>query len=299
MTDLRRPSGAPAAAGAPLILSILLAACGSGAGPSPTHGGPAGTPAPTATTTPAPGAIQHPTGAHDVVLRVETSGGFAPIEFLATSAPSFTLYGDGTVVFRNPSANPPDPIGNVNRSIPFQTVRLGEDAIQSLLTQAIGPGGLGIATGPYMGTGADIPSTDFTISADGRTKTVSVIGLSPGMHPQDAAIVGALSHLADLLDGFGNAIAGEQPYVPASYRGILAPIDQAPGPVVDWPWTTFGPIGFTKGPNDVVAKRTLSSADVAALKIPGAEGGFSGLTLQFSGKLYSLSLRPLLPDEAS
>ena len=308
MTVTRCSFGVPADSARPLALafavSILLAACGSGAGPAPTPGGtatPSGPPAATLspTATPISGAIQHPTGARDVVLRMETSGGFVPIEFLATSSPSFTLYGDGTVVFRNQSANPPDPIGSVNRSIPFQTVRLGEDAIQSLLTQAIGPGGLGIATGPYMGLGADIPSTDFTISADGRTKTVSVIGLSPDMHPQDAAIVGALAHLAELLDGFGNAVPGEEPYAPASYRGILSPMDRATGPVVNWPWTTFGPADFAKGPNDIMARRTLSSADVAALQIPGAAGGFSGLVLQSSGKAYSFSVRPLLPDEAS
>jgi hypothetical protein len=297
MIKLPRSFRAPAIA---LVAAVVASACGSngtptsGPGASPTA--PA-TPAPSGT--PVPDGIRHPTGARDVVLRMETSGGFAPIEFMATSAPSFTLYGDGTVVFRDPSASPPTSNDNVNRSVPFQTIRLGEDAIQSLLSQAIGPGGLGVAIGPYLGLGADIPSTDFTIAADGRTKTVSVIGLSPEMHPQDAAIVAALAHLGQLLDGFGSAVAGEEPYVAAAFRGVLTPIDQPIGPVKAWPWTTIEPGDFVKGANEFLLTHTLMAADVAALGIDGASGGLQGLTLQSRAKLYSFALRPLLPDEAS
>ena len=247
--------------------------------------------------TPVIDGIQHATGARDVVLRMETGGGFVPIEFMATAAPSFTLYGDGTVVFRDSNASPPTSNDTLNHSVPFQTIRLGEDAIQSLLSQAIGPGGLGIAVGPYMGLGADIPTTTFTIAADGRTKTVSVTGLSPDLHPQDVTIVAALGHLAQLLDGFGNAVAGEEPYVPAGFRGVLSENDQVLGLAIAWPWTTIRPADFTKGADEFFQTRTLSAADVAALGIPGAEGGFQGLTLQTGDKAYVFALRPLLPDE--
>ncbi|MEA2673895.1 MAG: hypothetical protein QOI92_1087 [Chloroflexota bacterium] len=104
MTRLPRSFRAPAIA---LLTAAVASACSSsgtppsGPGGSPTTGA---TPAPSSTAV--PDGIQHPTGARDVILRVETSGGFAPIEFMATSAPSFTLYGDGTVVFRDPSASP-------------------------------------------------------------------------------------------------------------------------------------------------------------------------------------------------
>jgi hypothetical protein len=295
MTKVSSSFRAPAIA---LLAAAVASACGSSGTPtsSPTGSPTAGaTPAPSGT--PILDAIQHPTGARDVILRMETSGGFAPIEFMATSAPSFTLYGDGTVVFRDPSASPPTSNDNVNRSVPFQTIRLGEDAIQSLLSQAIGPGGLGVAIGPYMGLGADIPSTNFTIAADGRTKTVSVIGLSVELHPQDASIVAALAHLGQLLDGFGSAVAGEEPYVPAAFRGVLTQIDQPIGPVKPWPWTTIEPGDFVKGVNEFLLTHTLTSADGAALGIDGAAGGLQGLTLQSGAELYSFALRPLLPDE--
>jgi hypothetical protein len=278
------------------LIAALAAACGSATSPTTA---PGSTAAPTASPTSAPTqeGIAHPTGATDVILRMATTGGFAPIEFMATSAPSFTLYGDGTVVFRDATAVPPDPVGNVNRSVPFMTVRLGEGGIQALLAEAIGPGGLGIAAGPYVGMGADIPSTDFTITADGRTKQVSVVGLSPEMHPQNTQIVRLLMHLAERLDAFGKDIAGEQLYAPPSYRGVLMPVDQPFGPVVAWPWTTIKPTDFVKGDNEFFLTKTLTLADVQALGIPDPLGGFMGLSLKNDAKLYTFALRPLLPDE--
>lgn len=286
------------------LLLAFAAACSPAAGPSASPGGSDGpggsggpTTAPTSSSTPVIDGIQHPTGATDVLLRFEQGGGFAPIEFMATNAPSFTLYGDGTVVFRDPTATPPEPVGNVNRSTPFQTVRIGEEGIQALLREAIGPGGLGVAVGPYVGLGADIPTATFTISADGETKSVSVVGLSPDMHPNDALIVTSLARLADRLAGFGNDIAGEQPYVPTAYRGTLIPVDQPFGPVVAWPWANITPDDFIGGENEFFLTRTMAAAEVASLGIPGGEGGIQGVSLQSKGKLYTFALRPLLPDE--
>ena len=38
-----------------------------------------------------------------MILRYEEGGGFMMAGFIATQAPIFTLYGDGTVIFRNPA----------------------------------------------------------------------------------------------------------------------------------------------------------------------------------------------------
>jgi hypothetical protein len=298
--ELRARSPRPALVATAALTLTLVAACGSTAGPSPSPSGfPGGSAGPTTAPTVAPviRGISHPTGAEDIVLRMESGGGFVPIDFLATNAPSFTLYGDGTVVFRDPAAGPL-PGGNVSRLAPFQTIRLDEEGIQALLADAIGPGALGLAAGPYIGQGADIPTTTFTLNADGGTKDVSVTGLSPEMHPQDKVIVAALAGLAQRLDGFAAAVAGEQVYVPAAYRGILMSTDQPFGPVLDWPWPSIKPAEFVSGDNEFLKIRTLTGADVALLAIPAVEGGLQGLTLRApDGKLYSFSLRPLLPDE--
>lgn len=292
-TDLRPRSARAARASASAILLALVAACVPAA-PSASPG-TSGTPTTSPTST--AGAIAHPTGASDVVLRVESGGGLVPMDFFATAAPRFTLYGDGTVVFKDGTATPPEPAGDVTRFAPFLTIRLDEEGIQALLADAIGRGGLGIAAGPYMGQGADLPTTSFTITADGRTKVVSVTPLAPDMHPQNTAIVTALSGLAERLDGFAGVVAGEQVYVPPAYRGVLMSIDQPFGPVVAWPWTDIKPDDFVPGENTFFRLRTMTPAEAAVLAIPSIEGGIQGLNVQKDGKLYSLALRPLLPDE--
>jgi hypothetical protein len=243
--------------------------------------------------------IEHPTGPTDIVLRFEESGGFVPLEVNATYAPSFTLYGDGRVVFRDPWAPAPEPVDNVGRAVPFQTIQLGEAAIQRLLEEAIGPGGLGVASGPYTGMSADIPTSTFTISAAGQTKQVSVTGLSADMHPQDALVVGSLAAFAERLRGFADDVVGEQPYLPEAYRGILIPVDQPFGPVVAWPWPDVDADEFVAGQNEFFLSRTMTPAEVATLGITDAEGGLQGVALQDGGKIYTFALRPLLPDETS
>ena len=302
MTDQPPASGTSRPARRPLAASLVLllaAACSpAAAGTSGPSSGPSTGPTPEPTPTAVAG-IEHPTGARDIVLRVEESGGFVPVDWLATSAPSFSLYGDGTVVFRDGQAVPPDAVGSVMRSVPFQTVKLDEEGIQALLEYALGPGGIGVAVGPYMGMVADMPSTTFTLNADGRQKQVSVTGLSPDMHPNDMIIVTALANLAEKLRTFGTNVAGEVVYEPAAYRGTLQKVDQANGAAVDWPWTDVTPADFVAGANEFLLAHTLTPAQVASLNIPQVQGGMLGLNLQKDGKLYSLALRPLLPDEAS
>lgn len=286
-----------------LAIAVVAAGCSTTAaptGPGATPGGTGSPPTapPTAppTGTPVPGAINHPTGAKDIVLRMETGGGMI-VEANAVATPTFTLYGDGTIVFRDPTAAPPEPVGGVRRELPFSIVRVGEEGIQALLQEALGAGGLALATGPYLGMGADIPTTTFTISVEGRTKQVTVSGFLPDLHPQDAVIVGALGHLAEQLDGFASSIAGEAAYVPAAFRGVLIALDQPFGPVVEWPWPDIAPDDFVGGETDLFRTRALTPDDVAALGIEGIDGGMSGLVLEFDGKPFSFALRPLLPDE--
>ncbi len=281
-------------------LGLLVAAgCTTPAAPSatPTGTGSPGTPtAAPPTASPVAGAVNHPTGATDVVLRMETGAGMI-LEANMVAAPSFTLYGDGMVIFRDPTAVPPEPIGGVRREVPFSAVRLGAEGMQALLKEALGPGGLAIATGPDPGMTADIPTTTFSITADGQTKQVSITGLSPDLHPQDAVVAAALGRLAEQLDGFGADIAGEVAFAPAAYRGVLLPVEQPFGPVVPWPWPDIEPDDFVGGANNLFKVRTLTEADVAAIGIDGVGGGFSGLNLQSEGKVYAFALRPLLPDE--
>lgn len=299
-----RPPSRPHRRGPATALVLLLAttAAAAACSPAPTSAPtapPSGSPTSSPNPTASPVGIEHPTGAGDVVFRIEESGGFVPVEYNMTYAPNFTLYGDGTVVFRDPTAIPPEPVGNVTRLAPFQMVKLDEAGVQAFLERILGPGGLGAAVGPYTCNCADIPTTTFTINADGQTKQVSVTGLSPDVHPQNAQIVAAMSRLVESLQKFGDEVGTERPYQPVAYRGVLYPVDQPFGPVVAWPWEDITPDQFV-GPADALFRtRAMSADDVASLGIPDATNGIMGVALQKDGKLYTFAFRPLLPDEAS
>ena len=99
----------------------------------------------------ASGAIVHATGPTDVLLRYDhgpdrgelfgEGGPFAP-------GPEFTLYGDGTIIFRDETASTAPTKGGVTRASPFAVGRLTEAQIQPLLRFALTEGGLGIALAP-------------------------------------------------------------------------------------------------------------------------------------------------------
>ena len=124
------------------------ARCLSAAVSQASSGGDPGSPGPTV------GAIDHKTGATDVVLRIEQGGGFVPMEYQATNAPGFTLYGNGVVVFQPTVAIFPEPDANgVSRLVPWRTGKLDETQVQELLEFALTNGGLGTARADYIAGG--------------------------------------------------------------------------------------------------------------------------------------------------
>jgi hypothetical protein len=289
-------------------LVVILAACTS-AGASPTSGPPSAAPSGAPSSAPSPstggfGEIDHATGKTDVLLRYEEGGGFMMPAFIATQAPIFTLYGDGTIIFRNPMADQPPAVGSIMPGLPFRTAKLSEEQIQQLLAFALGDGGLGVARASYENMMiSDASTAVFTVDAGGIKKAVSVyaLGLEVEGMP-DAPARAAFKNLADRLADFDNGGATPtEAYAPERYRGILmdgaAAPDQKP-----WPWADIKPTDFPfpADPNAFqMAQRALTAADVAKLGFDQSQGGFQGMTLvgPSDGKIYSLSLRPLLPDE--
>jgi hypothetical protein len=276
---------------------LLVAACTSAGGnasesPSPSGGGI--------------GAIEHATGSTDVLLRFEVGGGFVAPGFLATEAPIFTLYGDGTVIVRNPAQDPPPSVGSVSPLRPFRIVRLNEEQLQKVLEDALVQGGLGQARTDYPDNQiADAPTAVFTVNAGGIAKRVSIyaLGIDVANQPDAQARV-AFADLAarlEAFDGGGGDATGM--YSPDRYRGILQE-GQAGGPDVKaWPWITVSPGDFVPAsdPNAFrLPSRVMSVGAVEALGINPYQGGFQGLSLvgPGDGKVYSFSLRPLLPDES-
>ncbi|MBI3751285.1 MAG: hypothetical protein HY263_06465 [Chloroflexi bacterium] len=276
-----------------LVAAALLAGCASG---------PGGSPGPSASA----GAITHPSGATELVLRVFVGGGFVPPGYFATEAPAFSLYGDGTVIFREASDASPSSTDAIVRGQPFLQVRLSEAAVQALLGSALDVGGLRAAREEYTLPVADAPTTTFTIDAGGLRKQVSVNGL--GIVPDtaagtDRAELIALQAFRDRLLAFGSTATSASAWVADRYRGTL--LDGTTGTGRPWPWTTFTPESFTNVSDTgslAFPTRILSRSEVDALGIPNLGGGAIGILLRspvVGGPLLSLNLRPLLPDEKS
>jgi hypothetical protein len=240
---------------------------------------------------------------------MEEGGGFVPIDFLASQAPSFTLYGDGRIVFQQlPETFPePGPDG-ITRPLAWRTAQLDAGQVEEVLTFALGPGGLGPARESYIDNGiADAPNTIFTIDAGGLKKTVVVnaIGMEPTGGPDDAARA-RFKTLADRLRDFdeGGTISSDV-YTPTGYRAVLVEreVDPAvPAPsAVTWPWSDLTIADFKEGDGTngpPFPHRALTGEQVAALDLGDVAGGAQGLIVKSpEGKTYSVTLRPLLPDE--
>ena len=147
--------------------------------------------------------IDHPTGAGEVVLRIDETPGFVPVEYALTMMPRFTLYGDGLVVVQGPvPAIFPGP------ALPnLRTLRLTEDGVQTVLAAARDAGILDGDRALDNQMVTDLSTTLFIATASGRTTVVSVYGLGtaeeqlPADERADRATLAEFqSRLLDLAD---------------------------------------------------------------------------------------------------
>jgi hypothetical protein len=296
-----------------LVTSLMLAACGAAAAPRTSPGasggpGPTGSPVSSPSDTPTVGTIDHRTGATDVILQMEQGGGFVPIDFLASQAPMFTLYGNGVIVFQPLITTFPEPDANgVVHAIPWRTAKLDEAQIQELLEFALGAGGLGTARATYMADGvADAPSTIFTIRAGGLDKTVDVNALSEEQQagPDSLARAAFFKVFQRLSDFDRKGTIPSDVYLPDRYRGVIFEREpDASLKPIEWPWPAVKPSDFKQPAQDgngpAFPHRVFTADEISALKLANIEGGAQNLVLKApDGKLYSFILRPLLVDEA-
>lgn len=296
-------------AAAPFVLASVVA-CSSSTAPSTAPSGapsPAGSPTGSPDPTQAGGAVDHATGATDVLLRYEEGGGFVMAGFAASQVPHFTLYGDGTVIFRNPMLEAPAPQGSVMTYNPLRTAKLSEEQIQELLVAALGDGGLAAARPNYTNDMiADASTAIFTVNAGGIDKTVSVYALGLEMEGQaDAAARAAFKKLGDRLADFdqGGSLASDV-YQPTAYQASLI---ESPGMAAPdlrtWPWEDLTVADFKPAadPNGLqFPNRVMTAEEIDLLGVTDYQGGFQGLPITGTDdKLYTLSLRPLLPDDES
>lgn len=281
------------------LLAVVLVAC---ADASP---GPGGT-----SQTPSIGAIGHPTGADQLLLRVAYEGGFVPAGWVLSALPIVSLYGDGTLL--TPGAQ--DEIYPGPALPAIQQQHLTEDAIQAVL-QAAKDAGLDVDRDMTdLGSVgiADASTTVFTFETDGERHTVRVYALGelgdrpPGMSQEEfqarselQAFVTKLGQLEDWLPR--DSVDGATLYEPTSarvfvsdYQGGDPDLHQEPVP-----WPLAQPLDGSGEGTDPAGYRCLavSGADWTDTLMPAARAANQLTPWVSGGRRWSILFRPLLPDE--
>ncbi len=288
---------------AALVTMVLLAACAGGGGGRPTS-------------SPGPG-ISHPAGS-DLVLRIDSAGGFVPVEFVFTALPLLTISGDGTVVVQGAQ----DAIFPGPALAPIQARRLTEAGLQLVLAEVAKTGFFGTSA-DFNGAQAmvaDANATVFTMHADGREVQVSVyaLGLLAGSDPPSTMgarereahrVLAPLAEQLELLDSWLPASAWAEiawhPYRSDTLRLLVRNADGDPadpsgidGGRMPWPVNgdpaTFGdPYPPIDGARCGVVSGDAAGAWYAAL------GAANQLTRFSAGDhRYQVLVRPVLAGEA-
>lgn len=289
-----------------LALALFTAACGgigedddAGSGGSGTGGtGPTGG---------TDAGIEHPTGSDDLVIRVQTGGGFVPVEWNLRAVPGFSLFGDGRIVVEGPQIEiyPGPAMPNLLVS------QLSEDAVQAILAEAERAGLLdGDASYDYPCV-ADAPTTTFTVTADGRTSTVTAyaLGFEDGGGTCKDVDVDARAELLDFSTRLGDlrnwlpegSVGTEESYTPTEMRVYVQAYrgdDALEQPEVAWPLEDQ-PLGSFGSPDPNIGSVTCGVVSGEALDalLPLANSANELTPWTSDGERYGLTFRPLLPDE--
>jgi hypothetical protein len=259
--------------------------------------------------TPGGGGVEHPTGAEQIVLRIETGGGFTSPDYQLRLIPEFNLYGDGSLVTPGPQIEiyPPPALPAV------QVQPVSEDGVQAILQAAIDAGVDSGRDMTDMGSTmvADAATTTFTISVNGTTNSFGVYALGmldgrcpDGMSTQECdartTLTSFVRQLGDLQAWLPAGSLGETtPYEPSGSRVYVGDVRRDADlqqPTVAWPLDppldSFGELAVARYRCGVVTGSEWSDT------LQPLAAGTNELTPWTSaGSSYGLVFRPLLPDE--
>jgi hypothetical protein len=285
---------------------ILVAACGTtpAASPSQTPSSPPASTGPTEAPSPSPVAQAQ------LILRITSEGGFiGPAANLAT-VPEVSVYADGRIMTPGAvDAVYPGPL------LPTVDVRdVGTVGAQAIVA-AIRAAGLDVGrSGTDGGVQADTGTTVFTVTLDGSPAINRLIlgGGPPGVGglggSQDPLVAGALdllSRLNDPTETWGAVSAPTSQLTPVAYHVYVAlgapPADPSLlEPTLGWPLPTplaqFGVAAVPDRGIKGLRQGAVLGADAATLGPVLAKANVL-TTFSSGGMLYTLYVRPLLPDE--
>lgn len=232
-----------------------------------------------------------------VALRMAVGGGFVPQSMALMEMPSFTLYADGTAIYRGPwvegqtwETPPTLRVTHLDEELTGQFLAAVHDPIMT-----VGPSGLESVI-------ADAPTTTFTFDdgTDQRTVSIYALGFDRPEGPQDPALT-TLSTLAASLADFESWASDHglttETYAPEAYLGMLVPAAvQEVGLAAEWRLSV--PMDDFVTPDDSWVPQTVLTPDQVAELIPVPNGGVLGLVYADGhGGAVELVIRPMLPDE--
>jgi hypothetical protein len=252
--------------------------------------------------------IDHSTDGHAVLVRVAFEGGFVPLEWTYRSLPSFSLYGDGTLVL--PGAQIELYPGPALPSISTRTVT--EEGIQTTLEEALGSiqgvpdemldmGSVGLA---------DVPTTVITIRAGDVDRTIKVYGLSElterpqHMSAEEFQARGQLQRLVTKLEGLATwlpdgSLGPETSYTASGARLFVSEYRKVdlPQEPITWPLQEdLDRFGEAAIGSETYRCGIVEGTEWTTLREPASQANELTPWTE-SGARFSILFRPLLPDE--
>ncbi|SDF38779.1 hypothetical protein SAMN05660662_1982 [Blastococcus aurantiacus] len=280
-----------------LLLVLGVAACAQRTGTA--------APPPDADADPSPRA-ELPSDAAALVLRVEQTGGFTTPEGQAGLLPLISAYADGRVLLQGPVAAIYPGFAWPN----LQVLDVGPDGVRALVERALAAG---VADPDDLGTPplADVPTTRFTVATVDATYVREAYGLTETIRMRDGGLTGeqlaARRELQQLVEELVGLASAERPedvpgsWTPDAVAVIARPwtdredgLTQQPLP---WPGPTLSgdQLGWIPGNTCVVA----TGDQVPALMTAAARANVQTPWTTPDGNRWSVTFRPLLPDESS
>ena len=244
--------------------------------------------------------VTYSTNPSSLVVRVEMTGGFVPVETVFTNLPAVSIYGDGSVITTGPQVMIyPGPV------VPNLLVRKLDDAgMQAVLAAAQEAG---ILTEPIdygQPPVADVPDTVVTVNVNDTsyTQSANALGGDFGTDNLTPAQIEARNNLAKFVDSMSDLetlvgadhIGPEEPYVITGWRLRATVADQLPTgepapTLVPWPVASLRLAS--------IGDCTAATGDVGAQVTDTLTQANQLTYFTDAGKTYQVLARPLLPDE--
>jgi hypothetical protein len=280
------------------VTLFLLTACARADG-GPAVGEPSG---PESSGPPSSGPPSSaPAGADSLALRIERLGGFVAPDQMLGRLPVVSVYADGRVITQGPQIMIyPGP------ALPNLLVQqLDPASVRGLVDKAIAAG---VRAGADLGQPnvADAPTTRITVAAPGGVRTLDAVALTEAQandpkltvaqRDARAKLAAFVQEVSDLSAAKGMPAA--VPYRPTAVAALAKPyakpengLPKQPGPVA-WP----GPALPGESLNTTTGCVT-ASGDAAAAVLAAAKKANQITPWTSGGKQWSITFRPLLPDE--